>query len=63
MMAKISTDYILKIIEPPFVPEKKSKPQRALISILGTMVGGVLALLWILIRHYILDGIKPDLGS
>ena len=63
MMAKISTDYILKIIEPPFVPEKKSKPQRALICILGTMVGGVLALLWILIRHYILDGIKPDLGS
>jgi uncharacterized protein involved in exopolysaccharide biosynthesis len=52
MMAKISTDYALKIIEPPFVPEKKSKPNRARICILMTLFGGLLAVLLVFIRHY-----------
>jgi LPS O-antigen subunit length determinant protein (WzzB/FepE family) len=52
MMAKISTNYSLKAIEPPFIPEKKFKPSRSLISLLGTMLGFVLGVCWILIRHY-----------
>ena len=58
MMARISSDYILKIVEPPFVPEKKSKPQRSLICILGTLLGGALAVLWLLISHYLLQNKK-----
>ena len=54
MMAKINDDYILKAIEPPFIPEIKSKPYRSLISILGTMLGGIFGILWVLIRHNIL---------
>ena len=53
MLAKVNKEYILKVIEPPFIPEKKSKPSRALICILGTLLGGILAIIWVLMRHYI----------
>ena len=52
MMAKINNEYILKIIEPPFLPEKKSGPARAIICISYTFAGGVFAVLFVLIRHY-----------
>ena len=52
MMANISTNYVLNIIEPPFIPEKKFKPSRSLISSLGVMLGFVLGILWIMMRHH-----------
>ena len=52
MLAQIHQDYILIEIEPPFIPEKKSKPSRSVICILGTMLGGMLSVLIVLIRHY-----------
>ena len=52
MLSKINTEYILKIIEPPFIPETRSKPNRALICILGTLFGGIISILWVLIGHY-----------
>ncbi len=52
MLAQINQDYILIEIEPPFIPEQKSKPSRSLICILGTMLGGMLSVLIVLIRHY-----------
>jgi len=52
MMAKISEDYSLVIIEPPFIPEEKSGPNRGMISVVGTMIGGILSMLIVLIRHY-----------
>ena len=56
MMAKISNEYVLKIIEPPFVPEKKSQPRRSMIVIFWTLVGGMLATLWAFIRRYFFLG-------
>jgi len=53
MMAKINSEYILKIIEPPFVPEEKSSPNRALICILITLLGGIISISWVLIRYYV----------
>jgi LPS O-antigen subunit length determinant protein (WzzB/FepE family) len=38
------------------VPEEKSQPKRALICILGTLLGGMLAVLLVLVRHYALNG-------
>ena len=61
MLSKINKEYILKVIEPPFIPEEKSKPLRALICILGTLLGGMLSCLWVLIRYYILDDRKLGL--
>ena len=52
MMAKISSEYVLKIVEPPFVPEKKSQPKRSLIVIVGTLMGGMFSALWVLVRRY-----------
>ena len=52
MLTQINEDYILIEIEPPFIPEKKSKPSRALICVFGTMLGGMLSVFIVLIRHY-----------
>lgn len=62
MLSKVNKEYILKVIEPPFIPEVKSKPLRPLISILGTLLGGILAITWVLMRHYKSGSLKSDLN-
>ncbi|WP_310649689.1 MULTISPECIES: Wzz/FepE/Etk N-terminal domain-containing protein [unclassified Colwellia] len=52
MLTKVSTEYVLKTIDPAQVPEQKSGPKRALIVVLGTMLGGILSILIVLIRHF-----------
>ena len=52
MLANVSKDYVFEIIDPPVVPELKSKPSRALICMLGTLLGGMLGIVWVLVRHY-----------
>ena len=52
MLANASDEYVFQVIEPPVAPELKSEPSRALICVLGTMLGGILGLLLVLIRHY-----------
>jgi capsule polysaccharide export protein KpsE/RkpR len=52
MLAQINQDYILIEIEPPFIPEQKSKPSRTFICVTGTMLGGMLSVLIVLIRRY-----------
>ena len=44
--------YVFDYIDPPAVMEKKSEPKRALICILITLLGGMLSILLVLIRHY-----------
>jgi LPS O-antigen subunit length determinant protein (WzzB/FepE family) len=53
MLAQINQDYILIEIEPPFIPEERSKPSRSFICIVGTLLGGMLSMCIVLIRHYI----------
>ena len=52
MLANVSKDYVFDIIDPPVVPELKSKPSRALICVLGTLLGGMLGIVLVLVRHY-----------
>ena len=52
MMANIDSEYILKVVEPPFEPELKSAPKRAIICITITFIGGLLATLYVLLRHF-----------
>ena len=52
MLTQINEDYILIEIEPPFIAEEKSKPSRSLICVLGTILGGMLSMCIVLIRHY-----------
>ena len=44
--------YVFDYIDPPAVMEKKSEPMRALICIFGAILGGILSVLYVLIRHY-----------
>ena len=53
MLANVREEYVFKTIDPATVPEFKSEPKRALICILGTFLGGFLALIYVLGRHYI----------
>jgi len=52
MLANVSKDYVFDVIDPPVSPELKSNPSRALICVLGTLLGGMLGLVVVLIRHY-----------
>ena len=52
MLAHASEDYVFQVIDPPVVSEKKSKPDRALIAVLGTLLGGMLVVLSVFIFHY-----------
>jgi uncharacterized protein involved in exopolysaccharide biosynthesis len=52
MLTKVSAEYVLKTIDPAQVPDTKAKPKRALIVVLGTMLGGMLSILIVLIRHF-----------
>ena len=52
MLANVSKDYVFDVIDPPVAPELKSKPSRALICVLGTLLGGMLGVVVVLIRHY-----------
>jgi uncharacterized protein involved in exopolysaccharide biosynthesis len=50
MLAEVNPEYVLTTVDPPVIPEMKSKPKRSLICIIGTILGGVLSILIILVR-------------
>jgi len=52
MLAKATPEYLFKTIDPAVVPELKVKPKRSLIAALGVVLGGMLGVLFVLIRHY-----------
>ena len=56
MLAEVRPEYVFKTIDPAVVPEEKSKPSRALICVLGTLLGGMLGVVIVLIRHYARSG-------
>ena len=53
MFANVRDEYVFKTIDPAIVPEQKLGPKRALICILGALLGGMLSGIFVLIRHYI----------
>jgi uncharacterized protein involved in exopolysaccharide biosynthesis len=52
MVAEASPEYAFVAVSPSMVPEEKSQPQRAIICILGTLLGGILSVLLVLMMHY-----------
>ncbi len=60
MLAEVRPEYVFKTIDPAVVPEEKSKPKRALICVLGTMLGGMLGVLIVLVRHYAFSEARSD---
>lgn len=53
MLSEVRDEYVFSTIDPAVVPEEKTKPKRALICILGTMLGGMLAVMFVFIRHFV----------
>jgi len=51
MLAEVRPEYVFKTIDPAVVPEEKSKPSRVLICVLGTLLGGMMGVTIVLIRH------------
>ena len=52
MLTMVKKEYVLKTIDPAQVPDTKDKPKRALIVVLGTIFGGILSVLIVLIRYF-----------
>lgn len=52
MFANVREQYVLQTIDPALVPEIKNGPKRPLICILGALLGGILSVLFVLIRHF-----------
>ena len=52
MLAEASPEYAFVTVSRAMVPEQKSQPKRALVCILGALLGGMLSVLGVLVRHY-----------
>ena len=52
MLANVRDEYVFKTIDPAVVPEKKEKPNRSLIIMVGTLTGAFLGGMIVLIRYY-----------
>ena len=59
MLAAASPEYALVVVGPSMVPELKSKPERALICIFGSLLGGILSVLLVFSLHYLKKEYKP----
>ncbi|MDT3322086.1 Wzz/FepE/Etk N-terminal domain-containing protein [Shewanella sp. SP1S1-7] len=52
MFAEVRDEYVFKTLDPALAPEEKAKPKRALICVLGTMLGGMLGVMFVLVRYF-----------
>jgi uncharacterized protein involved in exopolysaccharide biosynthesis len=52
MLAEASPEYVFVTVSPAMVPEEKSQPKRALICILGLLLGAMLSVAFVLVRYY-----------
>ena len=63
MLAEIDENFILDVVDPPFLPTEKSKPYRALISVFGTFFGFLIGLfilgIFQLMRYEIIFSLFP----
>ncbi|MDA8928129.1 Wzz/FepE/Etk N-terminal domain-containing protein [Gammaproteobacteria bacterium] len=52
MLTDVREEYVFQVVDPAVVTDEKIAPRRSLIAVLGTMLGAMLALVVVLIRHY-----------
>jgi uncharacterized protein involved in exopolysaccharide biosynthesis len=55
MLAKVTPEYLFKIIDPPYLPEVKAGPSRALICVLGFFLGLFVGILFVIVRYFFYD--------
>lgn len=52
MLAEVRDEYALKVVDPPVVPEEKISPNRSMICILASIIGGIIGAIYVLCLHY-----------
>ncbi|MHA7924103.1 MAG: Wzz/FepE/Etk N-terminal domain-containing protein [Marinobacter sp.] len=53
MLANAQNEYVFKTVDPAVVPQEKSEPKRALIAILGTLLGGMIGTFIVFILAFV----------
>ncbi|MGL5949005.1 MAG: GNVR domain-containing protein, partial [Aeromonas sp.] len=51
MLTEVHQEYVFRTLDPAVIAEEKDKPKRALIAVLGTLLGAMLGVMVVLIRH------------
>jgi LPS O-antigen subunit length determinant protein (WzzB/FepE family) len=51
MLARGTQEFAFRIIDPAEPPNKRARPKRVLVVIIGTLAGGVISLIWIFLGH------------
>ena len=52
MLANVRDEYVFKTIDPAIAPQEKSKPSRALICLIGLLLGFLLSSMVVVFRHF-----------
>ena len=52
MRGGISSNFVINVIDPPYIPIWKSRPSRTFICLVGTLFGFVIGVFWVVLRHY-----------
>ena len=60
MVAEASPDYAFLEVSQSMVPEEKSQPNRAVLCILGTLLGATLSVFFVLLRNYVTSFVKNN---
>ncbi|EDM47392.1 Wzz/FepE/Etk N-terminal domain-containing protein [Marinobacter algicola] len=55
MLANAQREYVFKTVDPAVVPQEKSQPKRALIVVVASMLGGMLGVVILFFRAFILS--------
>lgn len=53
MLARGNEEFAFRVVDAADVPKEHSKPRRALIAIIGTMLGGILGMFIVFVRHMV----------
>ncbi|EDP57770.1 Wzz/FepE/Etk N-terminal domain-containing protein [Vibrio sp. AND4] len=62
MLAEVQEEFVFKVVDPAVVPELKNAPKRALICVLGALLGGMLGVAIVLVRFAFRKEDTKDLG-
>ena len=52
MLASVREEYVFKTLDPAVIPEENDRPNRALICVLGTMLAGLLGVLFVVTGRF-----------
>lgn len=60
MLAEVQEEFVFKTVDPAVVPELKNGPRRALICVLGTLLGGILGVMIVLVKFTFRKSEEPE---